>query len=90
MIKAIALDEEQSALEQIKKFCSQTGYINVLKTFTKSDEALRYLNNYPVDLLFADISLHSVSGINFKKMIPPNTMLICATAHAEYAVEVLT
>ncbi len=87
MIKAIALDDEPPALEIIKKFCEQTGYIDLLKTFTKSDEALRYTNNYPVDLVFLDINMPSVSGLKFREMLHPDVMIIFATAHAKHAIE---
>jgi len=87
MIKAIALDDEPPALELLKKFCSQTGYMDLLKTFTNPDEALRYLNNYPVDLVFLDINMPSVSGLKFRKLIHANTMVVFATAHAAYAIE---
>ena len=87
MIKAVALDDEPPALELIKKFCRQTGYIDLVKTFTKTDEASRYLNNYPVDLLFLDINMPSVSGLKFRKLVPPDTMVIFATAYSEFAVD---
>jgi len=87
MIKAVALDDEPPALELIKKFCGQTGYIDLIKTFTKTEEAARYLNNYPVDLLFLDINMPSVSGLKFRKLVPPGTMVIFATAYSEFAVD---
>jgi two-component system, LytTR family, response regulator len=87
MIKAIALDDEPPALELIKKYCRQTGYIDLQKSFTRTEEALRYLKNYPVDLLFLDINMPSVSGLTFREMVPPGTMVIFATAYSEFAVE---
>ncbi|MEO5683946.1 MAG: LytTR family DNA-binding domain-containing protein [Chitinophagaceae bacterium] len=87
MIKAIALDDEPPALELIKKYCGQTGYINLLKTFTKTDEAARYIANYPVDLLFLDINMPAVTGLKFRQLAAPGTMVIFATAYSEFAVE---
>ena len=87
MIKAVALDDQPQALERIREFCGQTSHIECLKTFTNPAEALRYINNYPVDLLFVDINMPSVSGPVFRKMIPPATMIVFATARSEYAIE---
>ena len=87
MIKAIALDDEPPALEVIKNFCGLTDYIELVKTFTRAEEAMKYLSNFPVDLLFLDINMPSISGINFKKQIDPKTMVIFTTAYSEFAIE---
>lgn len=90
MITAIALDDEPPALELIKRYCGQTGFITLLKCFTKASEAAGYLNNYPVDLLFLDINMPAVSGLKFRQQVPQNTMVIFASAYSEYAVEAFT
>lgn len=90
MIKAIALDDEPPALEVIENFCAKSGVINLVKTFTKSEDALKYLKKYPVDLLFLDINMPSITGIDFYKKIPHKAMVIFTTAYSEYAVEGFT
>lgn len=87
MIKAIALDDEPPALEVIKNFCGLTDYIDLVKTFSKAEEAMKYLSNFPVDLLFLDINMPSISGIELKKKIDPRTMVIFTTAYSEFAIE---
>lgn len=87
MIKAIALDDEPPALDVLARFCSQTEYIDLVKTFTRSNDALKYLSNYPIDLLFLDINMPSISGLDFKKLVPPATMVIFTTAYSEFAIE---
>ncbi|MES2515399.1 MAG: LytTR family DNA-binding domain-containing protein [Bacteroidota bacterium] len=87
MIKALAIDDEPLALSVIETFCSQVDYIDLQKTFTKPNEALKHLNKYPVDLLFLDIHMPSLTGIDFYKNIEQNTMVIFCTAHGQYAVE---
>jgi DNA-binding LytR/AlgR family response regulator len=87
MIKALAIDDEPLALSVIETFCSQVNYIDLQKTFTKPNEALKHLNKYPVDLLFLDIHMPSLTGIDFYKNIEQNTMVIFCTAHGQYAVE---
>lgn len=90
MIRAIALDDEPPALEILQSFCSQTNDIDLQKTFTKSEEALKHLKKYPTDLLFLDINMPSISGIDFFKKIPHKIMVVFTTAYSEFAVEGFT
>lgn len=87
MIKAIALDDEPPALSVIRSFCQSTGYIELVKTFTSSGEATRYLAGFAVDLVFLDVNMPAISGLDFKKQIDPKTMVIFTTAYSEYALE---
>lgn len=92
MIRAIALDDEPPALRVITRFCEQIDFIDLQKTFSRTDQALAYLEQVPVDLLFLDINMPSMSGIEFYKAIPKqdaatDRMVIFTTAHAEHAVE---
>ena len=87
MIKAIAIDDEPPALKVIENFCSKTADILLEKTFTMPAEALKYLRKFPVDLLFLDIQMPSVNGIDFYKAVKQDTMVIFTTAFSEYAVE---
>lgn len=87
MISCIAIDDEPPALKVIESFCAQVGYLDLKRTFTSPTEAIHYLNNYPVDLLFLDINMPSISGIDVLKKLNQPTMVIFTTAHGEYAVE---
>lgn len=87
MIKAIAIDDELPALKVIETFCQKVGDIELLKTFNMPTEALKYVRQFPVDLLFLDINMPSLSGIEFYKAVQQNTMVIFTTAYSEYAVE---
>jgi DNA-binding LytR/AlgR family response regulator len=86
-MKAIALDDEPPALEILQSFCTDITYIDLRKTFTKSEDAFKYLKKYPVDVLFLDINMPAISGIDFYKKLPHKTMVIFTTAYSEYAVE---
>lgn len=87
MIIAIALDDEPPALKIVENFCSRVDFMDLVKSFTNPDEALKYLAKFPVDLIFLDIRMPSVSGIQFRKQIPQDMMVIFTTAFSEYAVE---
>jgi len=87
MIKAIAIDDEPPALNIIEDFCTQVDSVMLLRTFSKPSEALKYLRKFPVDLLFLDIQMSSLTGIEFYKKVEQDTMVIFTTAYSEYAVE---
>jgi DNA-binding LytR/AlgR family response regulator len=87
MIKAIAIDDEIPALKIIENFCERTGLIALEKTFLKPNEAMKHLRKFPTDLLFLDINMPSISGIELYKSIEQHTMVIFTTAYSEFAVE---
>ncbi len=87
MIKAIAIDDEPLALKIIENFCMDAPNIQLEKTFSKPTDALKYINNFPVDLLFLDIQMPSISGIDFYKNLNQDMMVIFTTAYSEYAVD---
>src|SRR5579871_6813506 len=87
MITAIAIDDELPALKVIGNFCEQLSEIRLLASFTRPGEALQYVSRSPVDLLFLDIDMPSLSGIELYRSIGQDSMAIFTTAHSEYAVE---
>jgi DNA-binding LytR/AlgR family response regulator len=87
MIKAIAIDDEPPALKIIENFCRKVDFVDLAKTFTRPSEAKNYLQQFPADLLFLDIQMPSVSGIDLYKSLSQEVMVIFTTAHSEYAVE---
>jgi DNA-binding LytR/AlgR family response regulator len=87
MINAIAIDDELPALKIIENFCGRTDLVTLQKTFTKPNEALKHLRKFPADLLFLDINMPSLTGIELYKAVDQETMVIFTTAYSEFAVE---
>lgn len=87
MINAIAIDDEPLPLELIEYYSADVPFLQLQNTFTKTSEALKHLRKFPVDLLFLDIQMPDISGIDFYKIVSQDTMVIFTTAHSEYAVE---
>ena len=85
MIRAIAIDDEPLALKVIENLCGKTAQIELQKTFTEPNEALKHLRKYPTDLIFVDIQMPAMNGISLVKAIEQNTMVIFTTAFSEYA-----
>lgn len=87
MIKAIAIDDEPLALEVLTSLCGSLNFIDLKRTFTQSSSAIRYLKQHPVDLLFLDINMPDISGIELYKSVNQDVMVIFTTAFSEYAVQ---
>lgn len=86
-MKAIVLDDEPPALRIVENFCGKVDFISLEKSFTHPHEALKHLEKFPADLLFLDIRMPSMSGVEFAKKVPGELMVIFTTAYSEYAVE---
>lgn len=87
MINCIAIDDEPLALIIIEEFCKKFPFLALSKTFTDTDEAAKHLRKFPVDLLFLDIQMPDINGMDFYKKYGDGKMVIFTTAYSQYAVE---
>jgi DNA-binding LytR/AlgR family response regulator len=88
MITCIAVDDEPLALEIMKKYIAKIYFLDLKGTFTDPFEAKKVLEEHPVDIVFLDIQMPDINGIEFSKIInKKNTAVIFTTAFSEYAVD---
>jgi DNA-binding LytR/AlgR family response regulator len=87
MLKAIAIDDEPIALEVIKSLSSKISFIELLNCFTDAFKAIDFLQKEKIDLIFLDIKMPDISGIEFLKSISNPPMVIFTTAYSEHAVQ---
>jgi DNA-binding LytR/AlgR family response regulator len=87
MLKAVAIDDEPLALGLIENFCERSGDLNLVKTFTRPLEGLKYVNNFPVDILFLDIQMPSLTGIQLMAELKQEVKVIFTTAYDHFALE---
>jgi DNA-binding LytR/AlgR family response regulator len=87
MLHAIAIDDEPIALEVLKSLSEKVTFMEIKAYFTNAFEAMEYLQQNKVDLLFLDIKMPDISGIEFLKVIPNVPLVIFTTAYSEHAVE---
>lgn len=85
-MKAIAVDDEPFALEVVKSHASKVPFLELKACFTDAFKALEYLQKEPVDLLFLDIKMPDISGIDFFNSLSKKPLLIFTTAYSEHAV----
>jgi DNA-binding LytR/AlgR family response regulator len=87
MIKAVAIDDEPMAITVIENFCQEIDFINLEKHFSNPQDGLKYLNKFPAELLFLDIDMPHLNGIELYKQLKQDVMVIFITSRADYAVE---
>lgn len=85
-MKAVAIDDEPIALDIIRAHASKVPFLELKATFTDAFKALEYLQKEPVDLLFLDIKMPDISGIDFFNSLSKKPLLIFTTAYSEHAV----
>src|SRR5512136_1938597 len=87
LINCIAIDDDQSFLKLIKEYCSKIHFINLGGTFANPFESVQIINNNQIDLIFLDIMMPQISGLEFLKTLYNPPMIIFTTAYKEYASE---
>jgi two-component system LytT family response regulator len=83
---AIALDDEPLALEVIRSHASKVTFIELKAEFTDAFKALEYLQTETIDLIFLDIKMPDISGIEFFSSLARKPLVIFTTAYSEHAV----
>ena len=87
MIKCIIVDDEPHAIEVLDHYVKQTPHLQLVASFTNPIEALQLLGRQKVDLVFLDIQMPEISGIDFIKTIQGKSKVILTTAYSEFALE---
>ncbi|MES2457475.1 MAG: LytTR family DNA-binding domain-containing protein [Bacteroidota bacterium] len=84
---AIAIDDEPIALDVVKSHASKVPFVELTATFTNAFEAVTFLHGHKVDLLFLDIKMPDINGIDFLSSLNNPPMVIFTTAYSEHAVK---
>lgn len=87
MITAIAIDDEPPALQLLSHYCEKSESVDLKATFTSAEEALKYLKKFPIQLVFLDIQMPVMLGIDVCKRLSNEKVVIFTTAHSEYATQ---
>jgi two-component system, LytTR family, response regulator LytT len=84
-IKCAIIDDEQFAIDSLVRYCREITYIEIVATFIDPYKALSYLEYNTPDLIFLDIHMPEISGIQIAKSIKGKTMFVFTTAYTQYA-----
>ncbi len=86
-MKCLVIDDEPFALDLIKRYIEKTPYIDLKGAFTNPIKALEFLSTQEIDLIFLDINMPELSGIQLLKSLTAQPLVIFTTAYPEYGAE---
>ncbi|MBC8088212.1 MAG: response regulator transcription factor [Phycisphaerae bacterium] len=86
-MRCVLVEDEPLALERLRNYVSQLPLLQMAAAFDNAGDALAYLLTNPVELLFLDINLGGVSGIELLETSALNCQVILTTAHSDYALK---
>nr|WP_315166233.1 LytTR family DNA-binding domain-containing protein [uncultured Flavobacterium sp.] len=87
MFRYLIIDDEPIAHRIIENYCENLPYLEKIGNSYNAFEALQFLNEDAVDLLFLDINMPKLSGFDFLKTLPNSPKIIVTTAYKEFALE---
>jgi DNA-binding LytR/AlgR family response regulator len=86
-IKCLAIDDEPLALNQISSYIENTPFLENVALCQSAFEAMEYLSRNEVELMFVDINMPDINGMDFVKSLTNRPQVIFTTAYSEYAME---
>lgn len=86
-INCIAIDDEPLALDIIRDYASKVPYLELVETFTNPIESLDYCKRNQVDLVFLDIQMDELTGVQWMKIMNPKPLVIFTTAYDAFAIQ---
>ena len=87
MISCLIVDDEQSAIDLLKMFIDKTPFLTLAASTTNPLEALGIVESQPIDLVFLDIHMPQLSGLDLMRLMKGKCRVILTTAYSEFAVE---
>lgn len=86
-LRCIAIDDEPIALDIIKSHASKVPFLDLKRTFVNAFEGLTFLKTEPVDLIFLDINMPDLTGLDFAQVVGNKSQIVFTTAYPEYALQ---
>ncbi|MFD2245184.1 LytR/AlgR family response regulator transcription factor [Pontibacter ruber] len=86
-IRCLAVDDEPLALDIIESYISKLPFLQLVKTCSSATEAMQVLQEEQIDLMFLDIEMPELTGIQFLNILKHHPLIIFTTAYPDYALE---
>lgn len=86
-LKCAIVDDEPLALSLIESYVNKTPFLTLEGKYSSAVQAMKELPDKQVDLLFLDIQMPELNGLEFSKMVAPTTRIIFTTAFGQYAID---
>lgn len=87
ILKCCVIDDEPLASQLIASYIEKTPFMQLVGTYSSAQEAVKTILDNRVDLVFLDIEMPQLNGLEFAKIIPPTTRIIFTTAYDQYAIQ---
>lgn len=86
-IRCITVDDEPFSLAKVNGFIAKVSYLSLVSSFASAIEALAFMKQNPVDLIFLDIQMENLTGIQLLEILDPKPAVILTTAYDQYALK---
>jgi two-component system LytT family response regulator len=86
-MKCIAIDDEPLALAQISAYINKVPFLELIKSCSDAFEAMKVLSEEKIELMFIDINMPDLNGMEFVRSLSVRPLIIFTTAYSEYAVD---
>ncbi|WP_066309868.1 LytR/AlgR family response regulator transcription factor [Aquimarina aggregata] len=87
MMNCIIIDDEPLAHKVIKNYSENLSFLNIVATFHTAVDAIGFLNDNTIDLIFLDINMPKLKGLDFLRILDNPPIIIITTAYQEFALE---
>src|SRR5512140_2042839 len=86
-IRCVVIDDEPLAISKLEGFIAKMPALKLLRTFDSAVDAIGWLKANPSDLIFLDIQMEQLTGIQFLESIDLNARIIITSAYDQYAIK---
>ena len=87
MLRCAIVDDEPLALSLLESYVNKTPFLQLVGKYSSAVQAMKELPGEEVDLLFLDIQMPELNGLEFSKMVDPHTRIVFTTAFGQYAID---
>lgn len=87
VIRCAVVDDEPLALGLMASYVKKTPFLELVGSYSSAVQAMQELHDHPVDLLFLDIQMPELNGLDYSRMVPSTTRVIFTTAFNQYALD---
>ena len=86
-LNCIIIDDEPLAAQLLASYAQKTTFLNLIGTFNSAVAAIKHVKEKRIDLIFLDIQMPELSGLEFATLLPPTSKIVFTTAFSQYAID---
>lgn len=86
-MKCAIVDDEPLALDLLESYVGKTPFLELAGRYSSAVQATKALSEHQADLIFLDIQMPELNGLEFSRMLPPETLIVFTTAFDQYAID---